>query len=287
MVAYANPHALSYVPPKVRDQRRVKEVVNGLENKGVIRPIEPHKCHVCGRRFYNNEKLMNHFKIHDREHHKRLRQIDSAKGRKRLDLVGKYSAKMEKYKRGVNEILTPKIGYGLGDELKRAGFRVQAVAHRPQAADSALRAHMVDDMDHRRVDCIVLVSDDSDFVGVLSEARERCLKTAVVGDRNDGVLKRNADAWFSWKDILVGKARSEGPAVLVRWKDRDVLKRLEWSYKPEMGKFAVEESEGEDLGEVGFMEDEEEDGLIRCKDGHPWWKLDLESDLDNTSESDV
>lgn len=280
MVAYANPHAFSYVPPKVRDQRKAKEVVNGLENKGQIKPIEPHKCCVCGRRFYNNEKLLNHFKIHEREHQKRLNQIDSAKGRKRLDLVGKYSSKMEKYKKGEREILTPKVGYGLGDELKRAGFWVKAVEHRPQAADSALRAHMVDLMDRRRVECLVLVSDDSDFVGVLSEAKERCFKTVVVGDTNDGVLKRNADAWFSWKEVLVGKARSEGPAVVGQWRDRDVLKKLEWTYKPEMGKVVGEESEGEDA-----MVDEEEGDLMRCKDGHPWWKLDSESDIES-SESD-
>ena len=41
---------------------------------------------------------------------------------------------------------------------------------------------------------------------VLKEAKLRCLKT-VVGDVNDGALKRVADAGFSWSEILMGKAK--------------------------------------------------------------------------------
>nr|POE97170.1 hypothetical protein CFP56_20022 [Quercus suber] len=79
--------------------------------------------------------------------------------------------KMEKYKNAARDIMTPKLGYGLADELKQRGFR-------------------------RRVECMKLVSDDSslDFVDVLKEAKLRCLKTVVVGDMNDGASKRIADA---------------------------------------------------------------------------------------------
>ena len=76
MVAYANHHAFSHVPKVVRGQRRERKLLNLLENKGVIKSVEPYFCIVCGRRFYTNEKLVNHFKqIHEREHQKRLNQI--------------------------------------------------------------------------------------------------------------------------------------------------------------------------------------------------------------------
>ncbi|KAK8695010.1 hypothetical protein V6N13_072552 [Hibiscus sabdariffa] len=201
MVAYANQHSFSHIPKVVREQRRERKLLNQLENKGVIKSIEPYICKVCGRRFYTNEKLVNHFKqIHEREHQKRLNQIESARGSRRVKLVA--------------------------DELKRAGFWVGTVSNRPQAADVALRDHMVDVMDRRKAECLVLVSDDSDFVGIL--------KTVVVGDADDGALKRVADAGFSWTEILMGKAKKEAVSVVGKWKDRDILKRLEWTYNPEV-----------------------------------------------------
>lgn len=280
MVAYANKHAFSYVPPAVREMRNERKVLNHLENKGIIKAVEPYVCRVCGRKFHTNEKRIDHFKVHQREHQKRLNQIESAKGRKRVDLVGKYAMKMEKYKNAARDILTPKVGYGLGDDLKRAGFWVKMVSDKPQAADLALRSHMVDVMDHRRIQCLVLVSDDLDFLGVLKEAKERCLKTVVVGDNDDGVLKRNADACFSWRDILIGKAKMQALSVVGKWKDRDILKTLEWSYNPDLEKDACEGSNVCDFEDVQVEGEEtgnsfEEDGEpLLHKDDRPWWELD-------------
>ncbi|CAK9173159.1 unnamed protein product [Ilex paraguariensis] len=93
--------------------------------------------------------------------------------------------------------------------------------------------HMVDMMDKRSVECLVLVSDDSDFVEVLKVAKLRCLKTVVVGDNNDGALKRAADAAFSWQEIIMGMAKKEAVSVVGRWRDRDILRRLEWTYDDE------------------------------------------------------
>lgn len=280
MVAYANHHAFSYVPPAVREQKMERKVLNHLENKGIIKPVEPYVCRVCGRKFNTNEKLLNHFKIHELEHQKRLNQIESAKGKKRVNLVGKYSMKMDKYKNAARDILTPKVGYGLAEDLKRAGFWVKTVSDKPQAADVALRRNMVDMMDHRSIQCLVLVSDDSDFVGVLKEARERCLKTVVVGDNDDGVLKRNADASFSWMDILIGKAKKQAVSVVGQWKDRDILKRLEWSYNPEIERDACNWSNACDIENVHFKDEEledstgEADNSLHTKDDRPWWELD-------------
>lgn len=284
MVAYANRHAFSYVPSAVREQRKERKLLNHLENRGVVARVEPYLCRVCGRRFYNNEKLINHFKqIHEREQAKRLNQIESARGKRRVKLVGKFAMKMDKYRNAARDVLTPKVGYGLGDELKRAGYWVRMVSDKPQAADTALRNHIVDMMDKRRVGCVVLVSDDSDFVDVLREAKLRCLKTVVVGDSNDGVLKRTADAGFSWKEVMLGKAKKEGASVVGRWKDRDILKRLEWTYNPEMEK----KEYGSD-GEVDFEIDDREiiegaygkdDNFMQEKDSCAWWELDSDSDL--------
>ncbi|KAI5342741.1 hypothetical protein L3X38_010617 [Prunus dulcis] len=80
MIAYANRHALDYVPQVVRERKE--------RNRVVIRDGELNVCRVCGRRFYTNEKLLNHFKIHEKEHMKRLSQIESARGSRRVKLVG-------------------------------------------------------------------------------------------------------------------------------------------------------------------------------------------------------
>ncbi|KAK9276876.1 hypothetical protein L1049_006413 [Liquidambar formosana] len=287
MVAYANRHSFNYVPPVVRAQRKEKKELNQLENKGVLKPVEPYLCRVCGRKFYTNEKLINHFKqIHEREQMKRMNQIESARGKRRVNLVAKFSMKMEKYKNCARDVLTPKVGYGLADELKRAGFWVHSVPDKPQAADIALRNHMVDMMDKRRVECLVLVSDDSDFVDVLKEARLRCLKTVVVGDISDGALKRAADTGFSWKEIMMGKAKKEAVTVMGRWKDRDVLKRLEWTYNPEMEKRVCnlddEGGERED-GDIEGNIHGEDDECMQNSDTGAWWELDSDADITSSN----
>ncbi|KAL9433722.1 hypothetical protein AB3S75_028540 [Citrus x aurantiifolia] len=275
MVAYANSNAFSYVPQVVREQREERKLFNQLENRGVIKPAEPYVCGVCGRRFYSNEKLVNHFKqIHEREQKKRLNQIESARGKRRVHLVGRYSMKMEKYKRAARAILTPKIGYGLADELKRAGFWVRTVSDKPQAADVALRNHMVDMMDKRHVECLVIVSDDSDFVDVLQEAKYRCLKTVVVGDINDGALKRIADASFSWRDILMGKAKKEAVSVVGKWEDRDILKRLEWTYSPEVEKKAHDWADGNEDADIDDATGANNADCIPKEDNGAWWELE-------------
>ncbi|KAK9067849.1 hypothetical protein SSX86_011960 [Deinandra increscens subsp. villosa] len=278
-IAYANQHSFDYVPPEIRVHRRDRKALNQLENKGIVKPVDPYICRVCGRKFYNNEKLIIHFKqIHESEHKKRVSQIESAKGSQRVKLVGKYSMKMEKYNNAARDILTPKVGYGLGDELKRAGYWVSVVSNKPQAADVALRNHMVDMMDRRQMECLILVSDDSDFVEVLKEARLRCLKTVVVGDSNDGALKRVSDAAFSWQEIIMGKAKKEAVSVVGRWKDSDILRRLEWTYNYERerklyGSCSEDDDQNDNLDVSNLISDE-----IKTDQSHAWWKLDSDSD---------
>ncbi|KAH9657192.1 C2H2-type domain-containing protein [Citrus sinensis] len=194
-----------------------------------------------------------------------LNQIESARG-KRVHWVGKYSIKMEKYKRAARAVLTPEVGNGLIGELKRGGLWVRTASDKPQATDVLLRNHLV--ITHkRRIEYLVVVSDDSDFVEVLLEANLRCLKTVVVGDINDGALKRISYACFSWWDILMGKARKEAVSVVGKWKDGDVLKRLEWTYDPEVEKKALDwddGTEGADVDDITLASDAD---FIQKEDG--------------------
>ncbi|VFQ91457.1 unnamed protein product [Cuscuta campestris] len=280
MVAYANQRALSYVPPLVRQKRNDRKVSIDLE----------YTCRVCGRRFYTNEKLVNHFKqIHERENTKRVNQIESATGSRRVKLVAKYAAKMHKYKNACRDILTPKVGYGLVDELRKAGFWVKAVSNKPDAADVALRDHLVDMMAKRMVECVFLISDDSDFVEVLKEAKSRCLKTVVVGDVMDGALKRTADASFSWAEVVMEKAKKEAVTVVGRWKDRDVLKKLEWTYDPERDKkyytlsdFGSEDDSDVDLFVSEENDDDDDDHFLHKEDNGAWWELGSETKCDGS-----
>ncbi|KAH9696699.1 hypothetical protein KPL71_023276 [Citrus sinensis] len=143
---------------------------------------------------------------------KRLNQIESARGKRRVHLVGKYSMKMKKYERAARAILTPKVGYGLADELERAGFWVRTVSNKPQAAHVLLRNHMVDVMDKRRIECFIVVPYDLDFVEVLLEAELRgweeeldCdnesenanVDDIIHADDADCIQKEDKGAW--WK----------------------------------------------------------------------------------------
>ncbi|KAL3654869.1 hypothetical protein CASFOL_000655 [Castilleja foliolosa] len=276
MIAYSNRHTFTYVSPSTRKPTRTQKSLDGLETAGLIKPVEPYVCRVCGRRFYNNDKLINHFKqIHEREHTKRTNRIESARGKRRVRMAAQYAMKMDKYKNAVRDILTPKTGYGLADVLKRAGFWVRMVSDEPRAADVALRNHMVDLMDRRAVDCLFLVSDDSDFNEVLKEARMRCLKTVVVGDVNQGLLKRTADWAFSWEEIMIGKAKKEAVTVVGKWKDRNVLGKLEWAYNPETErKLYYEEIESDGSDVEGFCYDDECGSGLGTEGDGAWWELE-------------
>ncbi|KAL5725197.1 hypothetical protein ACHQM5_008367 [Ranunculus cassubicifolius] len=214
-------------------------------------------CRVRGRKFHTDEKLVNHFKhIH-------------AGQTRRVQLVAKFSMKMDKYRTASRDVLTPKVGCGLADELQRAGFWVNLVSDKPRAADTALRNRMVELMEKKLVDCLVLVSDDSDFTDLL-----------LVMTMRD--FLSDADASFTWKEIMLGKAKTEAVSVVGRWKDRDVLKRLEWTYRPELhiSKRDVDDSDSE--YEDGDVKDIFEKGhqIVTRQDVRPWWELD-----DNNVES--
>lgn len=204
MSAYANRHAFIHLPQWVVQQRRDRKEVDLFERKGLITPSDPYICKVCGRKCKTNLDLKKHFKqLHERERQKKLNRMRSLKGKKRQRFKERFINGNEKYNEAARDLVTPKVGYGLASELRRAGVFVKTVEDKPQAADWALKKQMQHSMS-RGVDWLFLVSDDSDFSDMLRRAREANLGTVVVGDW-DRALGRHADLWVPWVRVEKGE----------------------------------------------------------------------------------
>lgn len=221
MVAYANRHAFSYLPSWVKDERRQRKELDRLEVSGLAVPAEPYVCGYCGRKCRTNMALKKHFKqLHERERNKRLNRLDSLKGKKKIKYKQSLIEKETRYREASKDVIAPKVGYGLMHELRRAGVGVKMVSDRPQAADEALMQHISQSI-HMGIKCICLVSDDSDFIPVLNEARARLLHTVVVGDRPR--LKMYADVQFSWADLASGRAFDKAIELATTWYGKEKL----------------------------------------------------------------
>ncbi|OAY50961.1 uncharacterized protein LOC110615495 [Manihot esculenta] len=204
MSAYANRHAFVHLPNWVLEERRERKQLDVLERKGLVTPSELYICGVCGRKCKTNLDLKKHFRqLHERERQKKLNRMKSLKGKKRQRFKERFISGNHKYNEEARRLLTPKIGYGLASELRRAGVYVKTVEDKPQAADWALKRQIEHSM-NRGVDWLFLVSDDSDFCDILKRAREANLGTVVVGDR-DRALGRHADLWVPWLGVENGE----------------------------------------------------------------------------------
>ncbi|GKV04585.1 hypothetical protein SLEP1_g16729 [Rubroshorea leprosula] len=219
MSAFANRHAFIHLPQWVVEERRERKNIDILERKGIVTPSEPYVCGVCGRKCKTNLDLKKHFRqLHERERQKKMNRMKSLKGKKRQRYKEKYISGNHKYNEAARNLVTPKVGYGLASELRRAGVYVKTVEDKPQAADWALKRQMQHSMS-RGIDWLFLVSDDKDFVEMLRRAREANLGTVVVGDR-DRALGRHADLWVPWigvengditeKDLVPRKREDDG-----------------------------------------------------------------------------
>ncbi|KAG6547703.1 hypothetical protein Mapa_010515 [Marchantia paleacea] len=224
VVAYANHHAFSHVPTWVHEERKQRKMLDELEVKGLVKPEELYVCGVCGAKKKTRAELTKHFNsLHEREQKKRMNRLESLKGKKKQKerFWDNNVEKMAKYKEAARSIILPKVGYGLMQDLRRAGVYVRTVEDKPQAADIALKEHMQKSM-KKGVKCICLVSDDSDFTPVLKMARERNLHTIVVGDLR--VLSAYADTYFSWAEVASGiaeqKAKRETRMLMADFMDR-------------------------------------------------------------------
>ncbi|KAJ1698545.1 hypothetical protein LUZ63_007057 [Rhynchospora breviuscula] len=245
--AYANRHAFSHVPGWVKSERSDRRRLDLLEKKGLATPTDPYTCGMCGRKFTTRVELKRHFQqLHERERMKKVNRMRSLKGKKKQKFRDRYISGNHKYDETARELLTPKSGYGLASELRRAGVNVQTVKDKPQAADAALKKRVRESL-ARGVDWMVLVSDDSDFIETIQMAREAELRTVVVGDAQRA-LGRIADIWLPWSQVEKGEITD------------NLLKS-----KMQGGSFDKEESEEEDdevgpfMGSWVFDEGEESD----------------------------
>ncbi|KAG8082273.1 hypothetical protein GUJ93_ZPchr0014g47015 [Zizania palustris] len=224
-----------------------------------------HLCRVCGRRFRARDTLLRHFDaIHAREHAKRLARIDSSRGDRRVRLAAALSLKLSKYEKAARELTAAADPGSPAGDLRRA--RVAVVLSRTPSDSLRQRAQEV--LDEGSIRCLMLVSGRDELVPLLRLAREKGVRSVVVGGESG--TARWADVGFSWAEVVAGKARKAAPSVSSKWRDRDVLKRLEWRYE--------DEDEDED---VVFAEDGDEDGieeLARKTKGKPWWKLESDGE---------
>lgn len=206
--AYANRHAFLHLPQWVRDTRRDRRHLDALERKGLVTPDAPYACGVCGRKCGTGAELRRHFRqLHERERQKKLSRMRSLKGKRRERYRERFVSGNGKYEEAARELLTPKRGYGLDSELRRAGVMVKMVEDKPQAADLAVKRQMRHSMS-RGIDFLLLVSDDGDFAEMVRKAREGGLKTVVVGDGRRS-LGRLADFWVSWERVEKGEVGEE------------------------------------------------------------------------------
>nr|GMC76721.1 Zinc finger, C2H2 domain containing protein [Ipomoea batatas]GMD49680.1 Zinc finger, C2H2 domain containing protein [Ipomoea batatas] len=244
MSAYANRHAFIHLPQWVIDERRERRRLDILERKGAVTPSEPYICSVCGRKCKTNMDLKKHFKqLHEREREKKMNRMRALKGKKRQRFKERFIDNNQKYMEAARSLVTPKEGYGLASELRRAGVFVKTVADKPQAADWALKRQMQHSMS-RGIDWLFLVSDDSDFSEMLKRARIANLGTVVVGDW-DRSLGRYADLWVPWIGVENGEI-TENDLVLKKQRSSN-------------SRFSVSEFDGGMTEEIasfdGFMDD--------------------------------
>ena len=142
------------------------------------------------------------------------------------------TAKIQKFWHATEKMSVPTVGTTkIGDEIRRAGICLN---------NGEIRAHVAAAVEGKALGCLVVVSEDKDLEGELRKARMRGLKTIVVGE--EGGLRRIADLGFSWREVVSGKAGKQVVHEIGRWKDRDLLRRLEWTHQP--GK----EEENDDFG---------------------------------------
>ncbi|ESQ43331.1 hypothetical protein EUTSA_v10016089mg [Eutrema salsugineum] len=239
--AYANRHAFIHLPHWVVEERRSRRNLDFAERKGEVIPIDPYICGVCGRKCKTNLDLKKHFKqLHERERQKKVNRMRSLKGKKRKKFKERYVSGNEKYNEAARRLLTPKVGYGLEAELRRAGVYVKTVEDKPQAADWAVKRQIQHSMT-RGIDWLVLVSDDKDFADMLRKAREADLGTVVVSDW-DRALGRHADLWVPWSGVENGEI---GEADLVPGKRRRFDEEEEGGFGGGDGLFSLSYDEDE------------------------------------------
>ncbi|KAI5386123.1 hypothetical protein KIW84_072622 [Lathyrus oleraceus] len=132
-------------------------------------------------------------------------------------------------------VVAPRVGFGLGSELRRAGVfvKVEKVGEKGNAVELWLKREMMSG----EVGWLVLVSDDREFAEMLRKVREVNLKTVVVGDYWDRDLGKNADLWLPWNVVENGKLKEMG----LMGKTKGLDDELEGDQDLDYGEYVTEE----------------------------------------------
>lgn len=199
--ATANRHAFDHIPDHVSMERAERKALDRLESSGLAVPESPYVCPICGAKCETNALLKTHFKgLHKRELKKKLKRLGDLrrKGAKRAKkFLRRNSMDIAKRIAAEAEVLGHRRGYGLKPQLEQLGVSVRMVSDKPQSADHALHKLWAD-VSIKGLSALVLVSDDSDFLPMISGAAKRGVYTIVVGENPDGKLARQATKWVSW-----------------------------------------------------------------------------------------
>lgn len=199
--ATANKHAFDHIPDFVSVERAERKALDRLESLGHVVPESPYVCPICGARRKTNVLLKKHFKqLHERERTKKLKRLDDLRrkgGNKAKKFLLRNGKDLAKRSAAFGEVLGHKRGYGLKSQLEKLGVSVRTVSNKPQAADQALHKLWAR-VSKKGLSALVLVSDDSDFLTMISGAAERGVRTIVVGENSDGKLAGQATEWVSW-----------------------------------------------------------------------------------------
>ncbi|KAG9440407.1 hypothetical protein H6P81_020572 [Aristolochia fimbriata] len=292
--AYANRHAFVHLPNWVVEHRRERRELDRLERKGLAAPSEPYVCSVCGRKCRTHPDLKKHFKqLHERERQKKLSRMRSLKGKKRQKYKERFISGNHKYDEAARELLTPRVGYGLASELRRAGVFVKTVEDKPQAADAALKRQMQHSMTSG-VDWLLLVSDDSDFSDMLRRARESDLGTVVIGDGRRA-LGREADIWVPWSGVESGEISDD--MLKIEGREEEAFVRDEGGFFTTADFVETDDDEESDVDEIvverfgrvrisAFSEDEGWAGEDGERDYSTIHAVGLDDDDDESEEDD-
>ncbi|GJN27353.1 hypothetical protein PR202_gb15371 [Eleusine coracana subsp. coracana] len=184
---------------------------------------------------------------------------------RRVRLAAALSLNISKYEKAARELAAAAAGPASpAEELRRAGVRAELT--RTPAASLRERARQV--LDEGSARCLVLVSGREELASLLPVAKERGVRSVVVGGESG--LARLADVGFSWADVVRGKARNAAPSVSGKWRDRDMLKGT-----------GVEVRRGRRRGGGGVRGTVTRMRLMKLMGrakGKPWWKLDSDGE---------
>lgn len=203
--ATANRHAFSHIPDYVSIERAERKALDQLESSGQFVPESPYICPVCGAKCKTNVLLKKHFKqLHERERTKKLKHLDDLRqkgGKKAKKFLLRNGKDLARRTAAHEEVLGHKRGYGLKSQLEKAGVSVRMVSDKPQSADQALHKSWAT-VSGKGLSALVLVSDDGDFLSMISSAAKLGIRTIAVGQNPDGNLARQATEWVSWHSDL-------------------------------------------------------------------------------------